>query len=486
MARKEKSRWGGIVIGPVVMLAAMAALWCNETRYDYYKAAAKTTEVAVPDDAKPGANFSLTGSMDAGLTYPGKYVDSFTGYLTVARSAEIYCWDHDKDDDHDRWSMKWKSSVESNSRNSGVHQQCSSTSLHPPEYRVGELPVDSQLIEFVDGYDPIRPNALTLSPAGTALRLQPQGEYFYLSKNRSGNLGDERVRYTGIPVPALATYFGKSASGRGVADQSHQRTGFINQIIQDSGNLHYIVAGDRPTALASMKSHIQRLKWIVRGIGTAAVVIGMMILCSTFVGFLFHIPVIGSIAETGTFLISLLIGLPLALLTIASGYLASHPFILAAIAIGIVAIIYWIRQRGQASQQILKQDLDQQYGHQLGYEEMKDLEFLELAQLAFSDAKLDAGEAKVLSQWARKQGWDKAKCDAMIKRAKENRATEAAAESNDDHLQNLIRLAMADGSLSNYEIRTIRKVSKQIGYDDQTIREMIDRVRRGIATPTPA
>ncbi|WP_417744651.1 TMEM43 family protein [Rosistilla oblonga] len=486
MARNEKSRWGGIVIGPVIMLAAMAALWCNETRYDYYKAAAKTTEVAAPADAKPGTNFSLTGSMDPELTYSGKYVDSFTGYLTVARSAEVYCWDRDKDDDRVRWSKKWMSSVENNSRNNGIHQQCSSTSLHPPEYRVGELPVDSQLIEFVDAYNPISPSSLTLSQAGTNLRLQPQSEYFYLSKGQSDNLGDERVRYTGIPVPAVATYFGQSASGRGVADQSHRRTGFINQIIQDSGNLHYIVAGDRKTALASMKSHIQRLKWIVRAIGTAAVVIGTLILGSTFVGFLFHIPVIGPIAEMGVFLVALLIGLPLALLTILSGYLASHPFILAAILTGIVAIIYWIRKRGQASQQILKQDLDQQYGHQLSYEEMKDLEFLELAQLAFSDAKLDTGEAKVLSRWARKHGWDKTKCDAMIQRAKQNRGTEAAAESNDDHLQNLIRLSMADGSLSNYEVRTIRKVSKQIGYDDKTIREMIDRVRRGIATPTPA
>ena len=122
MAKEKKNRWAGVIFGPGLVLLSVMALWKNETRFDYHRAAASTHEVASLSDAQAGQQFSFTGPMDQQLTFPGEYVDSFTGKLIVYRTAQIYAWDEDKDDDGTTWRLRWMSHVEHNSRNSGVRQ----------------------------------------------------------------------------------------------------------------------------------------------------------------------------------------------------------------------------------------------------------------------------------------------------------------------------------------------------------------------------
>lgn len=486
MASNENQRWPGMLMGPALVLLTLPVLWQNETRYDFYRAASATKAVDSFDDVAPGSLISWTAPMDTELSFPGEYVDGFKGFLTVAREAEIYCWHNDAPySRNSQTELKWRPSIEDGSMNYGVKQQCESRNFFPLQYHVGELPIQISSIEFVDSYDTIRPSDLRLTQVGTQLHLAPRNRYFHLAKNRSDGLGDERVLYTGIPVPPVATYFGKYESGQGVADQSHQRSGFVYRMIQDSGTLHYIVAGDRATALATMKSHLLHLKWFVRGFGTASIIGGFTMLFYSITGVLYHLPLIGPIARWGSFLVAVLIGVPIAMLTIAGGYLIAHPLLLAAIATGIVVTIYLLRKRGKASQQTLRRDLDQHYGYALGTDELKELEFIELAQMAMSDAKLHDEETKVLKKWAKKHRWDTAKYDAMLARAQSKRESLDSKPSDDEHLRNVVRLAMADGTLTGYEIRTIRSVAKRLGFDDATIGEMIERVRRGI-TVTPA
>ena len=480
MAKREKNRWMGIFFGPAVTFFALFALWKNETRFDYYRAAAGTEAVDSPANASSGQLISLTGPMDQRLTMNGDYVESFVGFLKVYRSSEIYCWDREKDSDDDvRWRKRWMSSVENNSRNNGIRKTLSSKTFHPSQYEVGELAVTSDMIEFVDGSDSISPQSLTK----TREDFRVGNGHFFLRKH-GGNidkLGDERVSYSGVKVPAKATYFGKFESQKGTADTSHQRTGFINGIIGDTGILHHIVAGDRDTALATMKSHIARIKWIVRGIGTAATVAGFFILFATIVGFLFHIPFIGRIAESGSFLLALALGLPLAFLVIVSSYLIAHPLILAVIVALVAGGIYFIRARGKASQEVMQLQIQEQFADELEVFSLKELEFLELAQLAMSDAKFGDEERAFLKEWGRKHGWSESKFEEMVDKAGQRRGAEQSEVSNDQHLMNLIRIALADGSLSQYEIKTIRATAENLGYDNATIREMMRRVRESAA-----
>lgn len=468
---KNKSGWAGILFGPAVVFFALSALWKNETRFDFYKAASQTEEISTAAEAKNGELISLTGEMPPDLSINGQYVEGFRGYILVRRHAEIYCWHEDKDDDHTSWDLRWKSSVESNSRNSGVRQELSSLRMTPDEYQVGDLTIRSSQIEFVDSTQAIPTNQLKLAMSS----LSTEGKYFYLHKNATNNLGDERICYDGIPVPPIASYFGKFENGKAVADTSNERTGWINQLIQDTGILHHLVAGDRDTALASMKSYLSTIKWTVRGVGSAAVVIGFWILFANIFSFIFHWPIIGRIAETGTFLLALVLGVPLALLTISASFLFAHPIILILLLVVLIALIYFLRQRGQKTQQKVAEQVTAQFGSQLKTYSYKELEFIELAQMAKADGQISQNERDYLYSWGKKHGWSTSQCDQLI--AASDSAGDQQAVTNEEHLKNLVRLALADGQLTRYEIQSIRSAAKKFGYDDKTVDQWMNQIR---------
>lgn len=482
---KRKNRWGGVVMGPVVVVMALLALWKNETRFDYHRAASETSPIVSPTDVvAAGRGISFTGAMDPWLTMSGEYVEAFSGYLMVDRSAEIYAWDRESNDDRVTWNLEWMSSLENNSRNSGISQVLSSRRFLPVEYWVGDLRVDPEHVQFVDPEEAIDPASLDVVRRNLTL----EGGYLYLRKHEADNLGDERVHYSGVPVPETATYFGLLGDDGGLADKSQQRSGFIAGIINDTGVLHHIVAGDRDTALATMKAHLIRLKWIVRGGGTFAVVMGFYIFFATIFGVLLHIPIIGRLAAMGSFLVALVIGLPLALVVVVLSYLVAHPLLLAVVAGVAMVVCVVARQRGQSSQRTLKRSLDAQFGHALSAREMEDLEFVELAQLARSEDGISADEAKFLRRWARQHKWDGPRFDAMLARAMEERS--AGTSTNEHHLLNLIHIALADGRVTAGEFKAIQRAARRLGYTGAAVREMIGRVRSsggvGAAAMVPA
>ena len=169
---KKKSKAGGIIVGPIFVFLGLSALWKNETRFDYHKAAAKTTAGASLETMVPSANHSYTGRMNEELSLPGKYIKTFTGYWIVKRAAEIYAWDRDEDSDGDvTWSRRWMSSVESNSRNRDLRQELQSGRLLPQSYEVEDLEVSSDKIEFVDSWVDVAPGPLPKTEYGDELEI---------------------------------------------------------------------------------------------------------------------------------------------------------------------------------------------------------------------------------------------------------------------------------------------------------------------------
>lgn len=486
MARLKTKRLLQLLAGWVIFLIGLLLLWFSEVQFDLYRAAAATSELKSPNDAPGGSPISWTGPMDPGLSIPGEYIDTFDGFLAVSRKVDIYGWHRrgnrlnlgtSRRNSLRRWSLRWRESLEDNSRNDQIQQQCKPREFRAPEYRVGTLPIDQSSIQFADIDRPINPRSLKVSETGTRLKLTPQYALFYLAKGRASRVGDERVRYTGIPVPRVATYFGKIESGRGTVYRTRRQTGLFHLSFQDAGDLHHIVAGDRQTALATIRSIARWNRWTERGISATLIVVGCYLLISWMTGFLFHLPTLAWIVETGTFVASLAIGSAITMATILAAYLIAHPLLLPGIAMVLATTIGLIWKRGRGSQDSLRRELEAPLGRPLGAEELKELEFAELARLAMCHGSLHNDEIKLLRKWAKQHRWDQAKYDAMLEQARDQRTAPGAALSSDDHLCNLIRLAMADGTLSGQELQLIRKVSKRLGYDDRTIDKIIDRTR---------
>ncbi len=483
MARKKKNNpFAGLIFGPLFIGVSVMALWQNEHRFDYHKAAQKATAVAQVEALEPGQVFSYTGGMDRGLTMEGRYVEFFTGYLTVRRQAEIYAWDKDEDSDGDTtWSLEWMSSVEQNSRNSGVQQQLSSERYLPPVYQCGDLEIDTDRIEFVDRFESLEPGSLTLSAVGRESGLEVRDRFFYLSKGESNRLGDERLSYRGFPVPAVATYFGKFGGHQAIAHQAVVRGGFVSAIIQDTGVLHHLVAGEREAALGTMKAHLQRVKQIVRAIGTAVNVFGWLFLFGAFTRFLIHLPVVGPLLQRGVALLALVLGLMVSGLTMLTGFVTSQPLLMVAILLAAGGVVFLLRKRAKKSQEALRAGVEAQVGEPLTPERVKELEFIELVRLAGVDDESNVAEAKHLHDWARHQGWDDAMVERLLQRAKVDPYAGQASGTREGgsrhHLLQLIRLALADGDLDEREMKAIRKAAKDSGYGRGEVARLIGEAR---------
>ena len=241
MEEKRKNSFiASLLIGPTLALGGIFALWENEGRFDYAKAAAQALPVesisAVPADT----TVSLTAQLDTEIPIAGEYIESFAGYHVVYRRAEIYSWEKRQDDNSTRWELEWNSSVENNSRNGSIRQDLRSTTLYPPEYRLGSLTIDRMNIHFVDGRSPVSHDNLPLTEEAKRLKLERRGDYLYQphGSGQGPQLGDERVSYRGIVNTPTATYFGLIGNGVGTAKQFEVSQGFISGIIGNDGIHH--------------------------------------------------------------------------------------------------------------------------------------------------------------------------------------------------------------------------------------------------------
>ena len=482
---KNKNNLSGIIVGPILIVVGILALWSNEGRFDYAAAARATKTMNAPTTEFDNELISYTGSMETDLTIPGEYVESLVGYLTVNRYAEIYAWDEDEDEDGNvTWSREWMSSVDSNSRNrrDNVSQELSSKLFRPDTYNLGKLTINGKSIEFVDDSKSIPTSTLTLNNSGKASKLNKQRDYLFLAKSGANQVGDERVSYSGVPVPVTATYFGKYEYGHGVAHQAEQKDSFIEDLIGDTGVLHFIVAGERSVALNTMQQHLTRTKWLFRGGGFLAITIGFSLMFGAVAGFLYHVPLLGSIIQSGVLIVSLTLGATVSIITITASYLMHNLWILALmIAVG-VALFLLLRLRGLKSQANFKQGLALDMGQDLDEVDLAELEFIELVRLCFADKDVHIEERKYLTKWAKKQGWSKEKIAELVAKAKSGQKTETDGNATDRQIRHLIRLALADGKLSRFELNTISQVAVEVGYSQPELRKLIKQIKGSVAT----
>lgn len=473
MAEGKKKKDNGIVFGIILLGASIMAIWKNEHRFDYYKAAKATAPVESIEALADGSLFSHTGPMDQGLTLKGKYVDSFEGYLQVTRTAEIYAWDRDEDDDGVSWSKEWMSSLESNERNEGLNKEFDSDTIVPSTYRISDLPIQSAKIQFVDPRQPIPPAEIRLTALGSKQGLVPRKEDFYLSKGDSDQLGDERISYRGIPVPETATYFGKWEGESAVAHQAEPKEGLISDIIQDKGILHHLVAGPRETALTSIKEHIARVKMITRIIGLVVCTIGGGTLFSSLTRILVFIPVIGPFLNQLSGWIGMLIGFVLGLITLIIAYLTSRPIILIGLGVLIIASLVLVARNATRKRKRIQGHVAGTLGHAPSPEELNELEFIQLWQLAAWNGAITPDEQAHLDQWTRRQGWTPDKIAGLTRRAEQ----ESAATSDQQKLETLIRYSLADGRIDRKELKTLRNAATWIGVGKKELRVLMSRIQ---------
>lgn len=479
---EKKKKGNPIIFGAILLGGAVAGIWKNEHRFDYHKAAEATphhTSYEELEDSPEESLFSFTGKMDQKLKLKGDYVQPIQGYLKITQIAEIYAWERRKDDNKVKWSKRWTSNLQSNEKNKELElkKKLKFKNISPPRYKVGPLPIDADDIQFVDKKEDISTSTLTLTKSAKKLPLKPMGRYFYLPK-RGGTLenpalGDERVSYVGLPVPKVATYFGKLEEGVAVAHQAEVKEGIISSLIQDEGILHHLVAGEREVALASIKSHLLRLKKIVRIAGVIAAGLGGLFLFAGLTRFLIFIPGIGPALNMVSGWIGFGLGVSIALVTMALAILTSNPLILTLIIIPLVVGIFFLIKNAKKKRTLVRESLARDLGYTPSEEELREQEYIGLYQLLASDGVLTKKEEKRLKKLQTRNRLSDEKVAAL----REQATADFSSQSQETRLDTLIRYSLADGAIDRAEMTALKQVAQKLGIPLGTLSQRISQLQ---------
>ena len=186
MSRKKNNKAGAVIIGPVLVIGGVLALWENEGRFDYFKAAREAAVIASPGESA-GEPVAFTDALNTDIPIAGRVRGRVRGLPERGASRRDLLLERDEDSDGDvSWSLGWQSGLENNSRNEGLTQVLRSGSLYPEVYELGSLSISPTDIHFVDGTVSIAPGSVRLSTGGTDLGLRPDGDTFHLDKGAAG------------------------------------------------------------------------------------------------------------------------------------------------------------------------------------------------------------------------------------------------------------------------------------------------------------
>lgn len=471
-------------MGSVLVGGALLCLWANEGRFDYHAAAAKARVIGSPGQAMESHAIAYTRSLEP-VSFAGDYVTQFEDFLTVHRIAEIYCW---KKKRRERWEKEWSRSLNRNHRNDGLSQTLSSRQLKAKAYHLGDLEISPRKLHFADDERTLSPSSLPLSEQGQAAGLKIANQYFYLRKHPGAEdqLGDERMKYVAVPAAKSATYFGSIRDQVGTAKVFEEKSGIVSVIIKDDGILHHLVNGNRDAALATLKGHIQRLRWMVRGIGSLVSMTGVAVILSPLIHLFMGVPVLGRLVRGGVKLISILVGGFLAIVTMGASWLAHHPVIAMLVILVLSGAGFWLsilRKRSTNNASKVMERLETTSFSASDDSTEKNIKrpehvFQHLVKIAVADGNFDQTENTFLANWARERKIPDERIEALFNEAKGDHELHPMDATRED-LYYLISLSLADGHLSAKELQRIQRFARDLKIDDDELESLIAVVRRG-------
>ncbi|MGK0155002.1 MAG: hypothetical protein ACI9SE_001962 [Neolewinella sp.] len=483
MNNESRNGRGDLALTAIGVLGGILALWENEGRFDYSAAAHDAEVISSHKLADPDRTIAITDALKTDIRIEDSYVEPILGYHIVERTAEIYSWHHSTGE-NSKWTLDWYTYLESNTRNSEQKKLIGDQRSPAKDYQLGELKINPANIHFADSYQAIQPSSLRLGAKGEEVALEAEGGAFYKRVGARGTdtLGDERITYSGIPNAATATYFGLIADGVGVGKNFEIETSIISSLIKNDGILHHIVNGEHDQALATVASDYSSLMWMVRLGGTLAIMIGIYTALSSLVNLLYGIPLLGQLVRGGVLLVSAVLGLVIALITIVTSLIVHHPVFVALPLLLAIGAYVALRMRSKQAKENAGQTLSRMTatmaserdaadgGSETGSDAVENA-LRNLAAMAAADGKLDKREQKFLVRWGEQHGLSKQQVETLFKQ--QMMSKQQPKVSSRDDLVVITCLALADGRISTKELRLLRSLGTGLGMTNDDMQSMI-------------
>ena len=328
----------GILLGPVLVIAAIVLLSWNEGRAvqairGLGEASGMVVETAA-DSVSPGNNGKLVhvvGKAEAAGPIQDSDLNlSFDNQVAVNRTVEMYQWIEKKDEKTQDNTGGSQTTTTTYTYTKGWTESPadSSSFAHPEGHENPQLPFASHKYTASDahlgGYT-LDETTVGMIDAPTALNptapdgWSANGANLFKGENAAAPaVGDVRVHYTGLPSGTTVSV---------LAAQSHG--GFTPFTTSNGYTIH--LAHDGNLQAAEMIKQQQQaeafLTWILRGVGFVVVFIGFAMFFGPIATLAAVLPFLGSLVRGATTFFAFVLSVPVTLIVIAFAWLAFRPLI---------------------------------------------------------------------------------------------------------------------------------------------------------------
>ena len=360
------SRIGGAIVGALIgiflFIAAFPFLVWNEGRaIKRAKTLEAGAEAVVSAPASPvqaeneGRLVHITGKTLA----DGQATDSALGVSAAAiklhRNVEMYQWSEEKKSETKSklgggeetvttysYKKEWSSTLIDSQefQKTDGHTNPSEMPLESETFAanvvtVGDFTLPDSLVAMIDDYQafPVKQMPEISTEFSAPVALSNNG--LYIGENpKTPAVGDLRIAFTVVEPGDVSIVAGQIGET------------FEPYVINGLGTIELLQTGtvSAKNMFASEQQANTVLTWILRVVGFFVMFIGLLLIAKPLTVVADFIPILGSIAETGTGFISFLVALPLTLGTIALAWLAYRPLLgLPLLILAVVGIVFAIR-----------------------------------------------------------------------------------------------------------------------------------------------
>jgi hypothetical protein len=363
------SRLGGSLIGMlfglVLLPLSVVLLFWNEGRavnaeQALSQGAKQVVEIDADqlDSGADGKLVHLSGTMT--LSTPAKdplFGATGDNLARVQRKVEMYQWKEDqRSTSHESvggskttktiasYSQVWSSepinsgSFKHPSGHNNPEMPIHSETFNSDSAKLGAYHIGSVVLDKLSNFQPFTPELSSATPSD--YRHVVDGYFRGTGSPDAPEIGDLRVTFGAINAQPISVVAGLSGDTLAEYHGAHN---------------YAIVMAQPDTASASelfkaKKQQESKLSWIFRGVGCAAMAIGFLLIGQPVATALAFLPFMEGIAETGVFLIALILTLPLTLLTIAVAWIAHRPVLGGGLLIA-AAGLFWLLSRMRSTPQ---------------------------------------------------------------------------------------------------------------------------------------
>ena len=294
----------GMLLGGVLVPAAIVGLWWNEGVPDLSKIADDSLEIssASVDPSMNGTFVSITGPITSESSVSDPPFIESGAYIKLTRRTEIYAWDEERRSSETTDAVGGGSTTETTYTydTEWVSTPDDSTTFEYPEghrnpaktlsdatFAVDRASIGAYAIDVTQGVE--LPSGTTITPSRGEL---PAGYgvadmYIYTRSDAQSapRVGDERLSYIALARDTTVTAFGSVEDGT-FAPYRHSEHTFFE-----------VMEGTRSEAIEAMHNTYVLFVWIIRVVGVLGIFVGLQLLTGPISRLLSLIGVVGAVFD---------------------------------------------------------------------------------------------------------------------------------------------------------------------------------------------